>query len=156
MSDFNRPNFKKKTCVWTTNYKRLLEMCIVQHVEMKSVFSLQPRKFQVSTTVEKAKPALTRWIFLLRTKNWLLCCFGIDSTYCFAQKTSDYETEKSIFILKEIFPPVTIKHTRTRARKGKNYSIYGRIVSTPDWLIQLTKNSVPFSLYTLSIYSKTK
>ena len=34
-------------------------MCIVQHVEMKSVFTLQPIKRLVSTTVNNAKPAAT-------------------------------------------------------------------------------------------------
>ena len=44
MSHFNQPNIERKNCVWTTKYKRLLEMCIVQHVEMKSVFTFQPIK----------------------------------------------------------------------------------------------------------------
>ena len=34
----------RKTCVWTTKYKGLLEKCIVPHVETKSVFTFQPRK----------------------------------------------------------------------------------------------------------------
>ena len=29
-SQFNQPNIERKNCVWTTMYKRLLEMCIVQ------------------------------------------------------------------------------------------------------------------------------
>ena len=43
-SHFNQPNLERKVCVWTTKYRRLLEMCIVQHVEMKSVFKFQPKK----------------------------------------------------------------------------------------------------------------
>ena len=35
MSCFNQPNIKKKNCVWTAKYKRISEMCFVQHVEMK-------------------------------------------------------------------------------------------------------------------------
>ena len=57
MSHFNQPNIERKNCVWTTS--RLLEMCIVQHVEMKSVFTFQPKKQLVSTTVKSAKPAVT-------------------------------------------------------------------------------------------------
>ena len=43
---------KKKSCV-------VSEMCIVQHIEMKSVFTFQPIKQLVSTTVKSAKPAVT-------------------------------------------------------------------------------------------------
>ena len=49
----------RKNCVWTTKYERLSEMCIVQHVEMQSVFAFQPIKRLVSTTVKRAKPAAT-------------------------------------------------------------------------------------------------
>ena len=38
MTHLNQPNIERKICVWTTKYERLSEMCIVQHVEMKSVF----------------------------------------------------------------------------------------------------------------------
>ena len=50
---------KKEVCVWITKYKKLSEMCIVQHVEMKNVFTLQPIKRLVSTTVKSAKPVAT-------------------------------------------------------------------------------------------------
>ena len=59
MSHSNQPNIERKNYVWTTKYKRLLEMCIVQHVEMKSVFTFQPLKCLVSTTVKSATPAAT-------------------------------------------------------------------------------------------------
>ena len=40
-------------------------------------------------------------------------------------------------------------------KKNRSYLIYGLIVSTPHWLIQLTKPSFTlFSFYTLSVYSK--
>ena len=58
MPHFNQPNIERKKCVWTTKYKRLLEMCIVQHVEMKSVFTFQPPKLIVSTTLRIAKPVV--------------------------------------------------------------------------------------------------
>ena len=57
MFHFNQPNKEVRNCVWTTKYERLSEMCILQHVEMKSVFTFQPIKRLVSTTVESAKPA---------------------------------------------------------------------------------------------------
>ena len=59
MSNFNQPNKERKNCVGTTKSKRLLEMCIVQHVETKSVFIIQPLKRLVSTTVKSTKPAAT-------------------------------------------------------------------------------------------------
>ena len=52
-------------------------MCFVQHVEMKSVFTFQPKKRLVSTTVKSAKPAVTFWMFLLRTKNGQLYCLVV-------------------------------------------------------------------------------
>ena len=44
MSHFNQPNLERKNCLWTTKYKKVLEMCIVQDVETKSVFTFQPKK----------------------------------------------------------------------------------------------------------------
>ena len=76
MSDFNQPNIERKKCVWTTKYKRLLEMCIVQHVEMKSLFIFHTKKRLAFMTVRSAKPAATFWIFLSRTKNRQLCCLA--------------------------------------------------------------------------------
>ena len=43
-SHFNLPNIERKFCVWTTKYERLSEMCVVRHVETKSLFLLQPIK----------------------------------------------------------------------------------------------------------------
>ena len=77
MPHFNQPNIERKNCVWRTKYERLSEMFIVQHVEMKSVFTFQPIKSLVFTTVKSAKPAATSWIFLLRTKNRQLCCLAV-------------------------------------------------------------------------------
>ena len=59
MSHFNQPNLEKNNCGWTTKYKRLLDMCFVQHVETQSVFTFQPNKRLFYTTVKSAKPAAT-------------------------------------------------------------------------------------------------
>ena len=77
MPHFNQPNMETKNCAWTTKYERLSEICIVQNVEMKSVFKFQPIKRLVSTTVKSAKPAATFWIFLLSTKNRQFCCLVV-------------------------------------------------------------------------------
>ena len=59
MYHFNKPKMERKNCAWITKFEKLSEMCIVQHVEMKSVFTFQPIKPLVSTTVKGAKPAVT-------------------------------------------------------------------------------------------------
>ena len=59
MSHFSQPNIERKNWVSATVYERLSEMCILQHVEMKSVFTFLPIKRLVSTTVKSAKPAAT-------------------------------------------------------------------------------------------------
>ena len=74
---FNQPNIEGKNCVWTTKYERLSERCIVQHVQMKSVFTFQPTKRLVFMTVKSAKPAATFLIFILRTKNRQLYCLVV-------------------------------------------------------------------------------
>ena len=56
-SHFNQSNIERKNCACTTS--RLLEMCIVPHVETKSVFTFQPINRLVSTTVKSAKLAAT-------------------------------------------------------------------------------------------------
>ena len=56
-SHFNQPDIERKNCAWTTS--RPLEMCFAPHVETKSVFTFQPIKRLVSTTVKSAKPAAT-------------------------------------------------------------------------------------------------
>ena len=44
---------------------------------MKSVFTFQPIKRLVSRTVRSAKLAATFWTFVLRIKNWHLCCLAV-------------------------------------------------------------------------------
>ena len=67
--------------------------------------------------------------------------FRGDSTHCFAKKTSrDYEKEKpSPFLMK--FLRQSDPSTSEPESKRISYSIYGMIVSTPHWLIQLIKTS---------------
>ena len=60
MSHINQPNKENKNCACrTTKFRRLWEICTVQHVETKSVFTFHPTKRLVSTTVKSAKPAAT-------------------------------------------------------------------------------------------------
>ena len=145
--------------MWTTKYKILLEKCIVPHVETKSVFTFQPRKRLVSTTVRSAKPAATFCLFLLWTRNRQLCClFGGDGTHCFARKTSrNYEKEKSSPFLKKFLRQSQPSTSESEPKKVEMFtSIYGISVSTPHCLKQLTKSSFTLSFYTLSVYIQAK
>ena len=134
--------------MWTTKYERLLKVSFVWHVETKSVFTSQPISCLVSSLLPRFEHSFygsetdnyvdwRRWYTLLRKKD-----------------ESRLRKRKVASIFEEICPPVTINHTRTSAEKGKYHSFYGIFVSTPHWLIQLTKNSFTFSFYTLSVYSK--
>ena len=118
MSRFNQPNLDRKNCVWTTKYKRLSEMCIVQHVEIKSVFRFQPIKRLVSTTVKSAKLAATFWIFLLRSKNRQLCCWAVTVHIVLQERRVVITTKKNHLRFEEISPPITTKHTWTWTKKG--------------------------------------
>ena len=136
MSHSNRPNIEKKNCVWTIS--RLLEMCTVQHVETKSVFTFQPIKRLVSTTVKSAKPAVTFWKLLLRTKNQQLCCLAVMEHIALQERRVATTKKKSHLHFEEISPPITTKHIRTWTKKGQMESNYRINVSVSFWLtIQL-------------------
>ena len=93
MSLFNQPNIERKNCVWTTKYERISEMCIVQHVATKNVFTFEPKIRLVSTTVKSAKPAAKFWIFIWRTKNRKLCCLAV-TVHIDSQERQVATTEK--------------------------------------------------------------
>ena len=58
----------------------LLEMCIVQHVQTKNVFTSQPTKTLVFTTLKSGMPALTCAISLLRIKKRTINLIGGDGS----------------------------------------------------------------------------
>ena len=67
-------------------------MCFVQHVEMRSVFTFQPIKLIVSTTVKRGKDCCLVLNIPSQDKKPTIMLFGGDGTHCFARKTSrDYE-----------------------------------------------------------------
>ena len=81
--------------------------------------------------------------------------FGVDGTHCFARKTSrDYKKEKRSPNKKKFLRQSDSSTSELEQKKGRRYSFYGIIVSTPHWLIQLTKTSFTFSFYRLSGYIK--
>ena len=56
---FQSTKYRKKELCGDDKVRKLSEMRIVQHVEMKSVFTFQPINRLVSTTVKSSKPAAT-------------------------------------------------------------------------------------------------
>ena len=156
MSHFSQPNIERKICVWITKYKRLLEMCIVQHVEVKSVFIFQPIKRLVSTTVKSAKPAVTFWIFLLWTRNRQLCCLAVMVHIVLQQRRVATTKKKSNLHCWRSFSANCNQAHPNLNQKARSCSIYGINVSTAHWLIQLTKTSFTFSFHTCSVYLKAK
>ena len=77
--------------------------------------------------------------------------FGGDGTHCFVWKNERrFATSgKPSPILKKLFCRSQSSTPELEpAKKGKKQSLYGIIVSTPHWLIQLTKKSSTLSVYT--------
>ena len=74
-----QPNKYTRKDLWVDNkvQKTIGDVCIFLHKEMKSVFTFQPIKRPVSTTVKSEKADSMFWIILLRTKNRQLCCFVV-------------------------------------------------------------------------------
>ena len=82
-------------------------MCIVQHVEMKSVFTFQLLKQLVSTT-KKCKACCHVLNIPFRDQKPTIMLFGGDGTHCLHE--SRLREAISIF---EISPPITTKHIQT-------------------------------------------
>ena len=131
MFHLNQPNIERKNWVWTTS--RLLEMCIVPHVETKSVFIFQPTKRLVFTTVKSAKPSATFWMFLLRTKNRQLCCLAVTVHIVYTNR--DYEKEGPSPFLKKFLRQSQLSTSAPEPKKVKNESKYGKNVSVSYWLL---------------------
>ena len=101
MPHFNQPNKERKNCAWTTKYERLSETCIVQHVEMKSVY-ISTKKTTSFYDCKKCKACCNVLNIPFRDQKPTILLFGGDGTHCFARKTSrDYEKEKLSPFLKK-------------------------------------------------------
>ena len=111
-------NRKTELCVWTTS--KLLEMCIVPHVQTKNVFAFQPIKRIVSTTVKKCEACCHFLNIPFKDQKPTIMLFAGDGTHCLHE--SRLRITVSFFV--EISPPITISSTQ----KGKIESKYGIIV----------------------------
>ena len=92
-------------------------MCIVQHVEMKSVFTSHPIKRLVSTTVKSAKPAVLNIPF--KDQKPTIMLFGGDGTLCFAIRTSR-EYEKPSPYLKKFLRQSQASTSEREPKKDKS------------------------------------
>ena len=100
-------------------------------------------------------------------KNLKTCCYVLNTPFTHQNPTTMFfwhdmkdksrlGKRRTFSMFEAISQPITIKHSKTCANKGKNHFRYGIIVSTHPWLIQLTKNSITLSFLTIWVYSKTK
>ena len=117
--------------------------------------NLSTRENLVFVAVKSSKLALTCLIILLGIKNDNYFVWWLWYTLICNKDELRLWGRKSISIFWNFSPPITIiKHTKACTKKGKTYYNYVMILLAGDWLVQLTKNSSPFSFYTLSVYSK--
>ena len=120
-------------------------MCYVRHVEMKSVYASQPKKMSSFYDCKKCKACSQ--VLNIPLKDWkpTIMLFGGDGTdWSHKPRLRKWET---ISIFEENLRLLTMKHTRTRAKKGKNHSLYGIIVSNLHWLMQMTNIFSCFCLF---------
>ena len=99
------------------------------------------RMVKVVTNVYNAKRVAKFWISLSRTKNRHLCLVVMGPFALPKNRIVTVKLEKHL-LFEEICSPITTDHTWNCANKGTNQSNYGLNVSTSDWQIQLTKDSI--------------
>ena len=153
MFHFNQPNRARKKCsicTWRTKDKKLLDMCFVQWVETKSVFTFQPIKFLVSTTPKSAKPAVECLVFFQERKanadriwRWwyMLFCRKDDSRLRIAVSFDD-----------EFSPPIRIYRNRTWTEEGQHHCKFGLNVLSWYWLKNLARLSTVELFYICLAY----
>ena len=151
---FQSTKYRKKELCLVNKVRVTIEVCVVQHVEMKSVFTIQPIKRLVSTTVKNAKPASTIWIFVLMTKNRQLRCLAVTVHIVLQEKRVATTQNKAICIVEKIAPPITSKHIRTWTKKCSNESEYRINVSVSYWLMIWVTYSFLTSFFSVSIDSQ--
>ena len=107
--------------MWITKYERLSEMCIVQHVETKSVFTFQPKKRLVSTTVKIFKACCHVSNIPFKDQKLTMMLFGVDGTHCLVRKTNrDYEKEKPSPFLKKFLRQSRPSTSELEPKKDKS------------------------------------
>ena len=120
MTHFNQPNIERKNCVWTTKYERLSEMCIVQQVEMKSVY-ISTNKTTSFYDYKKCNACCNVLNISFKEEKPTIMLFGGDGTHCFARKTShDYEKGKPSPFLKKFLHQSQPNTSELEPKKNKS------------------------------------
>ena len=129
---FQSTKIERKNCEGTTKYKKLLEMCIVQHVEMKIVFTYQAIKRLVSPTLKSAKLAATFWMLLLTTKNQQLCCVAV-TVYSVLQERRIATTKKKNHghFWRVFSANHNQAHPNLKQKRQKLFHLWNNCVDTP-------------------------
>ena len=99
-------------------------MCIVQHIEMKSVFTFQRRKrlvFTIFYDCKKCKACCNVLNIPFEDQKPTIMLFGGDGTHCFARKTNcDYEKEKPYPFLKKFLRQSQPSTSKPEPKKDKS------------------------------------
>ena len=151
MSHFNQPNKERTNIVWTTKYKKLLEMCIVQYVAMKCVFISKILTQLISTTVKSAKPSTTFWIFLLRTKNRQSYCLAVIVHVVLQERRVATSKKSHLHFWWNFSANHNPAHPNVN-QKSRSYSTYGIVMLTLHCLTQLNKTSIFKSFCSSSVH----
>ena len=124
MFHFNQPNIETKKCERTTKYKRQLEMCIVQHVEMKIVSTFQLKKTTIFYEGKKCKACCHVLNSPFKDQKPTIILFGGDGTHCFAGKTSrDYKKEKPSPFSKKILRQSDFSTSEPEPKKAEVFPL---------------------------------
>ena len=107
-------------------------MCIVQHVEMKSLFTFYPIKRKVSATVKSANPAATFRIFLLKRQKptivlFVLLAVMVDIVF----KKNESRLQKKPFpYLKNHSANLNQAHLKLNQKRHKVFHLWHSLVDT--------------------------
>ena len=135
--------------------KMSFDMCFVQNVPMKSLFTFWTTKIQVLTRVKRTKLAVTCRILVLKTKNRQLCHLAV-TVHIASLKRRVATLKKEIHLqISRILSTNNNKRHRNLCQKKQKAFLHSIIVSNLHWLMQLNKNSFPLTFFTISVYSTT-
>ena len=155
MSRFNQTNIERKNCAWTTS--RLLE-----------IYFFHPIKRLVSTTVKRAKPPVTFWIFLWWTKNRHLCCLVV-TVHTVLQETRVATTKNHLLFWRNFSANHNQAHPNLNQKRTNQVQIWNiriRFILADDlsnifnfliflfnFTLQSTSNQLTFNFQKLMIFS---
>ena len=122
MFQINQPYISKKKrsiCMWTTNYKKLLEICFVQHVRTKSYFTIRAKKTSILYDCRKCTANCNVFKILIKKQKLTVTLFGRDGTCCCEKQIcGDYENPFPLLInfsINHNLPQPKLKRKKTKS-----------------------------------------